>query len=1087
MPRYLFGPVNSTYAAEHLHAARARGDCLAFGYKPEPGLDLPIHPTDSWADLVSRLPAGWLPDFVVLRLDYATVPFGLWSAPVPLVGLAGDANLLWTSYRRVLPRCDLVLADTPTVAALTRSGLPHVLPANLYGCGRSWLEEHTEGERDIDVLFVGNLHPAVQRERQSWLGRLAALADRWRVHIATGVFGEAYRALLRRSRIVFNRSIRGELNQRVAEAVSSGALLFQERGNAEVAARLGKPPAYVVYDEDDLETLLEHYLTHESERLALVDVARRQATALSFDQCWAEAVARIVDALPAARKRATVRGSLTVREGLLLRAGQWLSSVHRDADPTLAADLTQAVAVSSQDAELHHALGLIRSVGGDVAAAADCFGRATAASGGAALPGLSLIATLAAMGQSQPAIDGARKLLARLEHDPAAAVAGPDLGVFPPIYNHFRVEWERAGYDHAGDPRSQARSIQALFRWRLSSLLAHLTGELIHHYEAVLARPDLPVSQAELGCALGRAGKPADAVSHLRAALSGNPFDVQAARALHQALRDSAQPEDADRLARARRLLVRAAPGLVQAEPWFAEVATRPATSSPLPDRESVTAVDALAPHVVVTSSVLSPTGLYQGRVSLCLIVKNEEHNLPACLDSAAGLFDEIIVVDTGSQDRTREVALARGARVSEFPWIDDFAAARNACLDRASGDWIFWLDADDRLDADNRHKLEALLTGLQDENVAYAMKCLCVPRDEADGGTVVDHIRLFRRRPDVRWEFRVHEQILGAVRRSGGTVRKADIVIRHVGYTDPALRQRKLERDLRLLEQEEAQRPGHPFTLFNLGQVLREMGRTAEAVPLLRRSLEQSQPSDSIVRKLFSLLAHCLRDLGRSGEALAAVNQGLETCPDDAELLFARGILLMEQGDLIGAEGSYRRLLSSSDEVTFASVADGLRGHQARNNLAVVLHKQGRSAEAEMQWRAALAERPGYPPSMLGLGELLLGQGRWTELEEHLTEWATRRPQDIAPPVLRARGYMARREFRAARDLLEATIERAPKEVWVWVILSHCLLQEGRDLASAEKVLRRVLQLDPGNGESRKNLALLLQGRQAEAGGDPG
>jgi tetratricopeptide (TPR) repeat protein len=458
------------------------------------------------------------------------------------------------------------------------------------------------------------------------------------------------------------------------------------------------------------------------------------------------------------------------------------------------------------------------------------------------------------------------------------------------------------------------------------------------------------------------------------------------------------------------------------------------------------------------------------------MIVKNEEDNLPACLDSVSDVFDEIIVVDTGSDDQTRQLAAVRGAHVSEFPWIGDFAAARNACLERATGDWIFWLDADDRLDPSNRDKLKNLLKTLSDKHVAYAMKCLCVPRDNGDAGTVVDHIRLFRRRPDVRWEFRVHEQILGAIRRSGGTVRKADIVIRHVGYVDPVVRRRKLERDLKLLEQEEALRPGHPFTLFNLGQVLREMGRPFDAVPVLRRSLEQSHPNDSIVRKLFALLAQCLRELNRTEESLAAVNQGLEACPDDSELLFARGILLMSQGDMIGAEGCYRRLLATSDDATFTSVAEGLRGHQARNNLAAVLQKQGRMDEAEMQWRSALAERPDYPPSMLGLAELFLGQERWNELEDHLMKWEKQRPHDPAIAVVRAKGQMARREFGAARELLDGVLTRAPKDRWVWAVLSHCLLQEGRDLAAAEKTLRTLLELDPTNSEAKRNLEILLR-----------
>ena len=78
-----------------------------------------------------------------------------------------------------------------------------------------------------------------------------------------------------------------------------------------------------------------------------------------------------------------------------------------------------------------------------------------------------------------------------------------------------------------------------------------------------------------------------------------------------------------------------------------------------------------------------------------------------------AGLFDEIVVVDTGSRDRTREIAQEFGARVFDFVWVDDFAAARNAALARATGDYAFWLDADDVIDPPEREKLGSLLGGL--------------------------------------------------------------------------------------------------------------------------------------------------------------------------------------------------------------------------------------------------------------------------------------------------------------------------------------------------------------------------------------
>src|SRR5207248_1654561 len=102
---------------------------------------------------------------------------------------------------------------------------------------------------------------------------------------------------------------------------------------------------------------------------------------------------------------------------------------------------------------------------------------------------------------------------------------------------------------------------------------------------------------------------------------------------------------------------------------------------------------------------------------------------------SARGMFDEIIVVDTGSTDRTKESALQFGAKVFDFPWVDSFAAARNETLRHATGRWTFWLDADDRIDEVNRQKLRALFVSLRDEMVVYSMKCFCLPHPETGVG----------------------------------------------------------------------------------------------------------------------------------------------------------------------------------------------------------------------------------------------------------------------------------------------------------------------------------------------------------------
>jgi hypothetical protein len=127
--RYLFGPVHGDFADQNLRLPRQRGYCLAFG--PEPvAADLHVQAGDPWEAICGRLPVGWRPDFVALYLPYTIVPDCLWSAPVPLVGLALDWHLLFHHYRRRLPHVDAVLTDAPGVETLARAGIPHALPAN---------------------------------------------------------------------------------------------------------------------------------------------------------------------------------------------------------------------------------------------------------------------------------------------------------------------------------------------------------------------------------------------------------------------------------------------------------------------------------------------------------------------------------------------------------------------------------------------------------------------------------------------------------------------------------------------------------------------------------------------------------------------------------------------------------------------------------------------------------------------------------------------------------------------------------------------------------------------------------------------
>jgi tetratricopeptide (TPR) repeat protein len=469
-------------------------------------------------------------------------------------------------------------------------------------------------------------------------------------------------------------------------------------------------------------------------------------------------------------------------------------------------------------------------------------------------------------------------------------------------------------------------------------------------------------------------------------------------------------------------------------------------------------------------------------RVSLCVIARNEAANLPACLQSAAGLVDETVVVDTGSTDESRRIAAELGAQVHDFPWRDDFAAARNETLRHATGDWVFWLDADDRLDQVNRTRLSDLFSKLKDENAGYVMRCISrTSAGNAADASVFDHVRLFRRQSGIRWRYRVHEQILPSLEEHHYFIHRAEVEIQHLGYQDDAAQARKLDRNLRLLELEDREHPNDAFVLFNLGQVYGGKGRLADAMSCYQRSLRLAGTGQSFVRKLFALLARTGRQLGQPNDAMRFCRQGLQRFPNDPELIFQEAWLLYLFGDAHGTETRFLQLLHGAkapdDELAFGTTA-GVGGYQTRHNLAVLYRDQQRFGEAEAQWRAALAEQPDFPPAQLGLGELYLGQARWREMEPILTRLEANPATLVEGAVLRSQMQLANGELQAAHQVLDRCIAAQPKALGPRIVLSRLLIQEGRDRGTIERALEAVLALDPNHAEARQNLAWVRQRR---------
>lgn len=361
-------------------------------------------------------------------------------------------------------------------------------------------------------------------------------------------------------------------------------------------------------------------------------------------------------------------------------------------------------------------------------------------------------------------------------------------------------------------------------------------------------------------------------------------------------------------------------------------------------------------------------------RLSLCMIVRDNETTIRPCLESIRPWVDEMIVIDTGSTDRTPEICRELGATVQHWAWRDDFAAARNESLNYATGEWIFWMDSDDTIPTECGRKLRTLAEADHPPEVlGFVMQVHCPgPGDDGQQNvTIVDHVKLFRHRPDLRFEHRIHEQILPAIRRAGGEVAFTDAYVVHSGSDhSPEGRIRKLERDFKLLGLDLEERPDHPFVLFNLGMTHADCQHHAEAAHWLRKCLDVSRSEESHVRKAYALLVSVLYQQQRFDEAFAVCQRARTLFADDKELLFRQAMLQHRLGLLEDAVHSYRTVLEAPTERYFASVDAGLASYKARHNLALVYEDLRQTDLAKQEWQAILETQPGYPPALAALGQ---------------------------------------------------------------------------------------------------------------------
>lgn len=293
-------------------------------------------------------------------------------------------------------------------------------------------------------------------------------------------------------------------------------------------------------------------------------------------------------------------------------------------------------------------------------------------------------------------------------------------------------------------------------------------------------------------------------------------------------------------------------------------------------------------------------------KLSVCVIAKDEERNLGACLNSVKQAADEIIIVDTGSKDRTEKVALHNGAKVFHQPWENDFSLARNVALDKASGEWVLQIDADERLYHEDVKLLRALIE--RPEVDMYFCQIINLKRPRTlTGSTTNTYTRLFRRQA-FRYEGIVHEQLV-QVSAKPVKVEMSNLRIVHKGYLSSQAVVQKANRNINLLKEALKETPDDALLYFTLGQAYGMLRQPNKAIDVYEQAESLADPLDV---GFFSMVViskcACLKQLNRLDEAVEGVESACQTFPDYPDIHFLAGEIYSQNGEWEKALDSYNR-----------------------------------------------------------------------------------------------------------------------------------------------------------------------------------
>jgi tetratricopeptide (TPR) repeat protein len=475
---------------------------------------------------------------------------------------------------------------------------------------------------------------------------------------------------------------------------------------------------------------------------------------------------------------------------------------------------------------------------------------------------------------------------------------------------------------------------------------------------------------------------------------------------------------------------------------------------------------------------VAARAGAAQGHtLSLCMIVRDEEDMLGRSLAAAQDAVDEIIVVDTGSTDRTVEIAESFGATVLHHEWTGDFAEARNVSFDAATSDWIVYLDADEVLADGEAARLRALVGRTWRE--AFFLHEQNHTGDLEDG-TSVHHnaLRVFRNRPEYRFTGRIHEQIAHTLPAFiPERIETTDVRIEHFGYLGVVREEKdKSRRNLELLERQLSEQGESAFLRFNLGSEHAALGEHDSALEHFRAAWAQVKEDGNprtfgFAPSLVGRLAACLRINRHLEELEAHVEEGLAIFPRFTDLVYELALGRFYAGELDAARTLFGRCLEMGDAPSVYSSTVGYGSYAAHVGLAETHRALGDPATAEAEARRALELNPRFLNAVELLAQELPGDEVAREVRAAVEEDTASLRFLLAVPLYEAGAV------EAAETELRAVLERKPDATSARAALAEALLSQRRYAEAADTAAAMPAESPSAAAAARSELFARLAG----------